>query len=97
MFARMLRTQTNLDKIDEASKLFKEQVVPLCKERKGHKGAFFLGDRKTGNCIFVTIWETEEDLLETEHSRFFQEQLVKFLKYFITPPIREVYEVLYME
>ncbi len=97
MFARMLRIQTDIEKIDEASRLFEEQVIPLCKERKGHKGAFFLGDHKTGNCIIVTVWETEQDLLDTEHSRFFQEQLVKFMKYFITPPIREVYEVLYME
>ncbi len=93
----MLRIQTDIEKIDEASRLFEEQVIPLCKERKGHKGAFFLGDHKTGNCIIVTVWETEQDLLDTEHSRFFQEQLVKFMKYFITPPIREVYEVLYME
>jgi heme-degrading monooxygenase HmoA len=97
MFARMLRIQTDIDKMDEASRLFEEEVVPLCKERKGHKGAFFLGDRKTGNCIMVTIWETEEDLLATEHSRFFQEQLVKFMRYFMTPPIRDVYEVLYIE
>jgi hypothetical protein len=97
MFARMLRMQTNIDKIDEASKLFQKQVVPLCKGRKGHKGSFFLGDHKTGNCIIVTMWKTEEDLLETEHSRFFQEQLIKFMKFFVKPPIREVYEVLYIE
>jgi heme-degrading monooxygenase HmoA len=97
MFARMLRMQTSLERINEASQLFQEQVIPLCKKRKGHKGAFFLADRKTGNCIIVTVWETEEDLLETEHSRFFQEQLVKFMKYFVTPPIREVYEVMYIE
>ncbi len=97
MFARMLRIQTHLDRIDEAAKIFEEHLIPLVKETKGHKGAYFMADRKTGNCNVVTLWETEEDLRETERSRFFQEQLVKFIKFFITPPVREIYEVLYKE
>jgi hypothetical protein len=56
-----------------------------------------MADRKTGNCVILTMWESEDALLETEHSRLFQEQLVKFMNFFITPPIREVYEVLFSE
>jgi heme-degrading monooxygenase HmoA len=97
MFARILRIQTHLDRIDEASKLFEDQVIPSVKKIKGHAGAKYLADRKTGNCVIMTFWETEADLLETEHNRLFQEQLVKFMQFFITPPIREVYEVLYTE
>jgi heme-degrading monooxygenase HmoA len=96
MFARILRIQTHLERIDEAAKLFEEQVIPSIKAIKGYKGANFMADRKTGNCVIITMWETEEDLLETEHSRLFQEQLVKFMQYFITPLMREVYEVLYV-
>ena len=97
MFARILRIQTHLDRIDEAAKLFKDQVIPSVKEIKGYRGSKYLADRKTGNCVLMTMWETEEDLLETEHSRLFQEQVVKFLQFFITPPVREVYEILYTE
>ncbi len=97
MFARLLRIQFHLDRIDDAAKLFKDQVSPSVKTIKGYIGAKFMADRKTGNCVIMTFWETEEDLRETEHSRFFQEQLVKFMQYFIPPPIREVYEVLYTE
>ena len=97
MFARILRIQTNLERMDEAAKLFEENVIPKIKDTKGYVGAKYLADRKTGNCILLTFWETEEDLLETEHSRLFQEQLVKFMNFFITPPIREIYEVLYTE
>ncbi len=97
MHARTLKIQLKLDRIDEASKLFSERILPLCEDKKGYKGGQFLADRKTGNCLFITMWETEEDLLDTEHSRFFQEQLVKFMDFFITPPIREIYEVLYKE
>jgi len=97
MFARMLRIQTHLDRIDVAAKLFAENVIPMIKDTKGYIGATFLADQTTGNCVMITMWETEEDLVETEHSRLFQEQLVKFMNFFITPPIREVFEVLYKE
>lgn len=97
MFARVLRIQTHLDRIDEAAQLFKDQVIPSVKTVKGYLSANYMADRKTGNCVITTIWETEEDLLETEQNRFFQEQLVKFMQYFITPPVREVYEILFKE
>jgi len=93
MFARLLRIKTKIERIDEAAKLFEESVIPLCKNQKGYKGAYFLTDRKTGVSILITLWENEEDMLATESSHFFQEQLVKFMTFFKTPPIREAYEV----
>ena len=93
MYARLLRFQTKLDKIDQAAKIFEESVVPLCQKQKGYKGSFFLANRETGNCAPITLWETEEDMLATEHNRFFQEQLVKFMPLFTELPVREGFEV----
>ena len=93
MFARLLRIKTNIERIDEAAKLFEESVIPLLKNQKGYKGAYFLTDRKTGVSIPITLWENEEDMLATESSHFFQEQLVRFMTFFKAPPIREAYEV----
>jgi heme-degrading monooxygenase HmoA len=93
MFARLLIIQTEPKRINEASMLFEESVIPLCKDKKGYKGASFLADRKTGKCVFITQWESEEDMLATEQSRFFQEQVVKFIGFFTKNPIREAYEV----
>jgi len=93
MHARLLIIQLKFEQIDEASMLFEESVIPLCKDKKGYKGAYFLTDRKTGKCIMMTQWESEEDMLATEQSRFFQEQVVKFLSFFKSAPIREAYEV----
>ncbi len=95
MFARLLRIKTKIERIDEASKLFEENVIPLCKDKKGYKGAYFVADRKTGNSMLVTLWESEEDMLATERSRFFQEQVVKFLSFYKSSPIREAYEVVF--
>ena len=93
MYTRLLKIQIEVDRIDEASMLFEESVIPLCKDKKGYKGAQFLADLKTGKCIFITKWESEEDMLATEQSRFFQEQVVKFIGFFTKNPIRETYEV----
>jgi len=93
MFARLLRIQTKINRIDEASKLFAESVLPSCQNQKGFKGAYFMADRKTGNCMPVTLWESEEDMKATEESAFFQEQVLKFMDFFTAPPIREAYEV----
>ncbi len=97
MFARLLKIQTSIDRIDEASKLFEKSVIPLCKDQKGYKGAYFLTDRKTGNSIPVTMWESEEDMLANERSRFFQEQVVKFLNFYKSDPIREAFEVVFKD
>ncbi len=94
MFARLLRIKTKIEGIDEAAKLFEESVIPLLKNQKGYKGAYFLTDRKTGVSIPMTLWENEEDMLATESSHFFQEQLVKFMTFFKASPIREAYEVI---
>jgi len=93
MFARLLRIKIKIERIDEAAKLFEESVIPLLKNQKGYKGAYFLTDRKTGVNIPITLWESEEDMLATESSHFFQEQLVRFMTFFKAPPIREAYEV----
>lgn len=95
MHVRLLMIQINNEKIDEASMLFEESVIPLCKDKKGYKGAYFMADRKTGKCTLITQWESEEDMLATEQSRFFQEQVVKFMSYFKSNPIRESYEVVF--
>jgi heme-degrading monooxygenase HmoA len=97
MYARILRIQTAVDQVDAASMLFEESVVPLCKNQSGFKGAQFLADRKTGSGLLITIWETEEDMLGSERSRFFQEQVAKFIGFFTAPPIREAYEVLHLD
>ena len=93
MYARLLRFQTKIDKVNQASKIFRESVIPLCQKQKGYKGALFLADRETGDCVPITLWETEKDMLATEHNRFFQEQLVKFMPLFTELPVREGYEV----
>ncbi len=97
MFARLLRMHIQENQTGRAAKLFKESVVPMCKGVKGYKGALFLCDKTTNTCLPMTFWETEKDMLDTEESRLFQEQLVKFMGLFTIPPIKETYEVIFKD
>ena len=94
MYARMLKIQTAVDQIDAAAMLLEESVIPLCKNLKGFKGGQFLADSKTGNGLILTFWESEEAMHASEQSRFFQDQVTKFIGFFTSPPLREAYEVI---
>lgn len=97
MFARLLRMHIHENQTDRVAKIFKESIIPLCKDQKGYSGALLLRDEKTSMCLPITLWETEEDMKKTEENRFFQEQLVKLMGLFSESPIREVYEVIFKE
>ncbi len=97
MFARLLRMHIQENQTHRAVKIFKESVIPMCKDKKGYKGALFLCDEKTSTCLPITLWDSEKDMIATEESRFFQEQLVKFMGLFSEPPIREAYEVIFKD
>lgn len=93
MYTRILKSQLKIDKIAEATRTFKEIVVPLCRKQHGFKGGYFMSDPKTGEFVVMTLWESETDMLATEASRFFQEQVARFIPFYAKPPIREAFEV----
>lgn len=93
MFARMTILQVVPESSGDAIKLFRRSVVPEAKKQKGYRGACLLTDEKVGKAIVVTFWRNEADAVANEESRYYQEQLVKFLQYFSGPPIREGYTV----
>ncbi|MBE3124738.1 MAG: antibiotic biosynthesis monooxygenase [Acidobacteria bacterium] len=97
MHARMLKMQVKPERIDEAARLFAEDIVPNCREQAGYRGAYFLVDRKLGECVPIMLWETEADMIATEENRFFQTQLVKFLGLFHHGLIREAYEIVVVD
>ena len=93
MFARMTILQVRPENSEAAVKLFRRSVVPEAKKQKGYRGACLLTDPKAGKAIVVTFWRNEADAVANEESRYYQEQLVKFLQYFSGPPMREGYTV----
>lgn len=93
MFARLTTRQINMKRMDEFIKRYRESVVPAAKSQKGYRGIFLFMDRKTGNSVSISLWEREEDAVANEQSRYYQEQIAKFITFYKKPPIREGFEV----
>jgi heme-degrading monooxygenase HmoA len=93
MYARMTILELRLEAVEEAIRLFRTSVIPEAKKQKGYRGACLLVNRYEGKGRAVTFWRSERDAVANEQSRYYQEQLLKFLSMFSGPPIREGYEV----
>jgi len=93
MYARVSITQVQPGKTDEGIRIHRESVVPACKQQKGFKGLYVLGDRKTGKGLTISLWETEADMTAGEASGFYQQQVAKFKDILTGPAVREGYEV----
>lgn len=93
MYARLTTLDVRPETVDEGIAIYKRSVIPAAKMQKGFVAAYLLADRHTGKAMSVTFWKSEEDALANERSRYYQEQIVKFLDLLVTNPIREGYEV----
>jgi heme-degrading monooxygenase HmoA len=93
MFARITSMDIKVERIDQAVKIYEHSVIPAARSQKGFLGAYLFSDRKTGKGISLTLWKSEGDAIANERNRYYQEQLVKFIDFFQSPPIREGFEV----
>ncbi len=93
MFARITSMNIKPERLEDAIAVYKKSVVPAAKSQKGFAAAYLLVDRETGKVLSITFWKSEQDALENERNRYYQEQIVKFLDMLQSGPIREGYEV----
>jgi heme-degrading monooxygenase HmoA len=93
MHARVVTSQLQPGKIDEWITILRDSIVPASKQQKGFKGFVVLADRSANKGIAYSIWETESDLIATETSNFYQEQIAKLRGVMAAPPTRELYEL----
>ena len=61
MYARLINSQLKPEKVGDAVAIWRDKVGPDLKKLKGFKGAYLVGDRKTGKGVTITLWETEAD------------------------------------
>jgi len=93
MFARVTRINVKPEKVGDAVRLYEASVLPAAESQKGFRGLLLLTDQGSGRGMSITLWDSEEDALENEQSRYYQSQLVKFMPFFSGPPSREGFEV----
>jgi heme-degrading monooxygenase HmoA len=68
MHARMFAFEGSSDEIDAAAALAREEILPLEREMAGFRGLILLSDRETGKLISLSLWESEELMLQSEAS-----------------------------
>lgn len=93
MYARAVNIQFQPGKVDEASRIVKDSIVPAMKGQKGFKGQILLTQKDTGKAISINLWETEAELTAFEASPLYKELLGKLGNLLAGPPAGERYEV----
>ena len=58
-YTRVVRLKGDPAKVEEQIRLWTQDVLPVIKKQKGFTGVTLLGNRKTGDAMTVSYWETE--------------------------------------
>lgn len=95
IYARLTTMSFRAEAADECVRIFETSVVPAARAQKGFRAAYLFSDRKTGRAIALTLWDDEASALASEKNRYYQDQLVKVLPFFTSPPVREGFELEY--
>ena len=91
MFARVQTVQQPADKLDELTRLAREQL-PAAHELPGFSGFYYLVDRDNGKALVISFWETEEDLRQLEANNASMREHIK-AEARLESPLAEIFEV----
>lgn len=93
MFASFTTVSIRPDKADEATRIWREEIVPITHTLSGWKGAELFTNPQTGEGVAVNFYETEADVSAVESSGQFQQLMGKIVPLMTAPPVRKVFEV----
>ena len=92
MHARVVRWQVD-DEQRERSKQIWNEVMNDAGAVQGFCGGYLLGAGDDDRVMSVTLWESEDDMLRTEQSGWWQQQVDRFRGVMRGAPVREHYAV----
>jgi heme-degrading monooxygenase HmoA len=58
-YCRVVRIKEDPSRVDEAVKLYTQEILPVLKKQNGFTGATLIGNRKTGDGMSISYWESE--------------------------------------
>ena len=93
MFVCMIQFELPNDKIQDATRLWKESVLPELREQKGWKNAAFSVSHETGEVRIFTLWQTEPQARWFESTDRSYAELSKLLALGVCKATRVVYRV----
>lgn len=68
MYARVTTLEGPPERVDDATRHVREQVLPQLQQMDGFKGFIALSDQQSGKLLGVAFWESEEVLRSTEEA-----------------------------
>ena len=93
MHARMTTIRTQPGKMEEALVIAREFIAPHAEEQPGFKSLVALVDHESEELVFISTWETEEDLEEGENSGYYEDQIGRLSSVLVGQAVREAFEV----
>ena len=66
MHARMGIVAMSPETFEQGIKIISTQGLPAMRVFEGYKGSIVLGDAETGKALYITLWESEEDMRRSE-------------------------------
>lgn len=93
MHARTVKFNVSPGKAEEGIKLFQDSVLPAAAKQPGFRGGMMLVDRTDNSALSITLWDSEAELMRSETSGYYAEQIEKIKPLLSSPPERKVYEV----
>lgn len=79
--------------IDEARKVWDNDVIPAIKGEKGFKGGFLLVSEDKIDSIALVLYETRVDAETVQKSGVYRKQVVKFTAFIDKLEDRKIYDV----
>jgi hypothetical protein len=70
MFARLVTIGGRREQVDEFARIGTEKVLPQLKRLDGFEGSLVLANRRSGEIVTVTLWESEQALRATEGASY---------------------------
>src|ERR1700694_2567729 len=63
-YARVVRLKGDPNRVHETITVWTQHILPLLKKQRGFTGVTLVGNRKTGDALTVSYWETEATMKE---------------------------------
>ena len=92
MHARMTTIRTQPGKMEQALVIARDSIAPHAEEQQGFKSLVALTDPESGDLVFISLWETAEDLEASENSGYYEEQLGRLSAVLTGHAKREAFE-----
>lgn len=93
MYARVVSVRIAPDRTEEATTIYREQIVRSLLETKGFRATVLLTDQATGAGTTISVWESREAARANEESGALRQNIGRLQHLMQSEPVVEGYEV----